>query len=76
MWDGRDLIEIAGVKVDAVDTVGAGDMFAGAFLYGLSQGWGHRRAGDLAATASARLVTTLGPRISREETQSVLRGFR
>jgi sugar/nucleoside kinase (ribokinase family) len=75
VWDGRDLIEIAGVKVDAVDTVGAGDMFAGAFLYGLSQGWGHRRAGDLAAAASAKLVTSLGPRISREETQAVLRGF-
>lgn len=75
LWDGRDLIEIAGVKVDAVDTVGAGDMFAGAFLYGLSQGWGHRRAGGLAAATSAKLVTSLGPRISRDETQAVLKGF-
>lgn len=75
LWDGRDLIEIPGVKVSAVDTVGAGDMFAGAFLYGLTQGWGHRRAGELAAAASARLVTSLGPRISRDDTQTVLRGF-
>lgn len=74
-WDGRDLIEIPGVKVNAVDTVGAGDMFAGAFLYGLTQGWGHRRAGELAAAASAKLVTSLGPRISREDTQAVLRSF-
>jgi sugar/nucleoside kinase (ribokinase family) len=75
LWDGRDLIEIAGVKVDAVDTVGAGDMFAGAYLYGLTQGWGHRRAGELAAAASAKLVTSLGPRISRDQTQVVLKGF-
>ena len=75
VWDGQALIEIAGNKVEVVDTVGAGDMFAGAFLYGLTQGWDHRRAGDLASAASARLVTTLGPRIPRDETQAVLKGF-
>jgi sugar/nucleoside kinase (ribokinase family) len=70
-----ELIEIAGNKVEAVDTVGAGDMFAGAYLYGLTQGFGPRRAGDLASAASAKLVTSLGPRISREETQAVLARF-
>ncbi len=75
VYDGKEMIEIAPVKVEAVDTVGAGDMFAGAFLYGLTQGWGHRRAGELAATASAKLVTSLGPRISAEETQAILRRF-
>jgi len=69
------LIEVAPVKVHAVDTVGAGDMFAGAFLYGMTQGWGHRRAGDLACAAAARLVTTLGPRIPSAETQEILRRF-
>lgn len=76
LWDGQGLIEVPGLKVEAVDTVGAGDMFAGAFLYGLTQGWDYRRAGDLAAAASAKLVTSLGPRIPREETQAVLQGFR
>lgn len=75
VYGGRELIEIEPVKVEAVDTVGAGDMFAGAFLYGLTQGWDHRRSGDLAATASAKLVTSLGPRISTEETQTILRRF-
>lgn len=75
VYDGKDLIEIAPVKVEAVDTVGAGDMFAGAFLYGLTQGWDHNRSGDLAAAASAKLVTSLGPRISSEETQAILRQF-
>jgi len=73
IWDGKALIDVDPVKVDAVDTVGAGDMFAGAFLYGLTQGWEHRRAGDLAAAASAKLVTSLGPRIAAEETQRILR---
>jgi sugar/nucleoside kinase (ribokinase family) len=75
VYDGKDLIEIDPVKVDAVDTVGAGDMFAGAFLYGLTQGWDHRRSGDLAAAASAKLVTSLGPRVDARESQAILRRF-
>ena len=72
VWDGTRLSDIDPVKVDPVDTVGAGDMFAGAFLYGLTQGWSHQRAGDLASAASAKLVTSLGPRIAPEETRAIL----
>jgi len=71
VWDGEQAIDIDPVPVKPVDTVGAGDMFAGAFLYGLTQGWSHQRAGDLASAASARLVTSLGPRLPREETQDI-----
>jgi len=76
VYDGNAVLEIAPVRVDAIDTVGAGDMFAGAFLYGRTQGWSHTGSGDLAAAASAKLVTNPGPRISTEETQAVLRRFR
>ncbi len=75
VWNGNALIDIAPVKVDAVDTVGAGDMFAGAFLYGLSQDWDERQAGNLAAAASAKLVTHLGPRITAAATRSILAAF-
>ena len=75
VWDGSALSEIAPVRVTAVDTVGAGDMFAGAFLYGLSQGWSHQRAGDLASAASAKLVTSLGPRIPAAATRDILASF-
>jgi sugar/nucleoside kinase (ribokinase family) len=73
VWDGAQVIDIDPVPVEPVDTVGAGDMFAGAFLYGLTQGWTHQRAGDLASAASAKLVTSLGPRIAKDETLAVLR---
>ncbi|MGB5832335.1 MAG: adenosine kinase [Thiohalocapsa sp.] len=76
VWDGEQVIDVDPVQVKPVDSVGAGDMFAGAFLYGLTQGWGHQRSGDLASAASAKLVTSLGPRISRQETQAVLAQFR
>lgn len=75
VFDGQELIEIDPVKVKPVDTVGAGDMFAGAFLYGLTQGWSHKRAGDLASATSAKLVTSLGPRLPKEETQAILKSL-
>jgi sugar/nucleoside kinase (ribokinase family) len=75
VWDGQQAMDIAPVPVTPVDTVGAGDMFAGAFLYGLTQGWSHQRAGDLASAASAKLVTSLGPRISTAESRAILDRF-
>jgi len=75
IWDGQQLIDIDPVKVEPIDTVGAGDMFAGAFLYGLTQGWSHQRAGDLASAASAYLVTSLGPRISQDQSRAILDQF-
>jgi len=75
IFDGQELIDIDPVPVKPVDTVGAGDMFAGAFFYGLTQGWSHKRAGDLASAASAKLVTSLGPRLSKEDTQAILKSF-
>ncbi|MEM1367878.1 MAG: adenosine kinase [Cyanobacteria bacterium P01_H01_bin.15] len=63
LWDGSKLIEIEPVRVQAVDTVGAGDMYAGALLYGVTKGWDWEKAGKLAAQSSAELVTSLGARL-------------
>jgi sugar/nucleoside kinase (ribokinase family) len=76
LYDGESLIEIAPHRVDAVDTLGAGDMFAGAFLYGLSQGMDFRKAGDLASLASAKIVTRFGPRLETERTRELLHIFK
>ncbi|MDH3221824.1 MAG: adenosine kinase [Gammaproteobacteria bacterium] len=75
LFDGVDLVEIDPVRVRAVDTLGAGDMFAGAFLYGLSQGMSFQRSGDLASMASARIVTQFGPRLENGQTRALLETF-
>ena len=36
---GEGFIESPGFKVAAVDTTGAGDVFHGAFIFGVLQGW-------------------------------------
>lgn len=72
IYDGEKLLEIAPNPVKAVDTVGAGDMFAGAFLYGITHGMNYADAGKLASAASARLVTSYGPRLEPQEAQEIL----
>jgi sugar/nucleoside kinase (ribokinase family) len=75
LFDGNVEIEIKPTSVTAIDTLGAGDMFAGAMLYGLSQGMSFQRSGDLAASAAAKIVTQYGPRLRDEQTRAVLSAF-
>jgi len=71
VYDGADLLEVAADPVEPVDTVGAGDMFAGAYLYGRTHGWSHRDAARLASAEAARLITAYGARLPAEETRAV-----
>ena len=73
--DGVALIEVKPNLVQAIDTLGAGDMFAGAFLYGLSQGMSFHQSGDLASLASAKIVTQYGPRLQAAQTSALLESF-
>ncbi len=75
VFDGDNLLEIAPHPVEAVDTLGAGDMFAGAFMYALSQGMSYQQAGDLASIASSKIVTQFGPRLQAADTQELLRQY-
>lgn len=49
-------------RVPVVDTTGAGDVFHGAFIYGLLQGWEARRCARWSSAVSAIKVTRLGGR--------------
>jgi sugar/nucleoside kinase (ribokinase family) len=72
VFDGEQLIQIEPFPVKAIDTVGAGDMYAGAFLYGITNGMNYAEAGRLASLASSRIVTTLGARMKTPEVQNLL----
>jgi sugar/nucleoside kinase (ribokinase family) len=58
--DEGELYRIAADRVHAIDTTGAGDAYAGGFLYGLSQGWPAHRAGRLASSVAALAVSQVG----------------
>jgi len=73
--DGEELYNYAAVPTQAVDSNGAGDMFAGAFLYGLTHGLGYQKSGELAAATASQLVSQLGPRLKLEQTKDILSTF-
>jgi sugar/nucleoside kinase (ribokinase family) len=54
-----------------VDTNGAGDMFAGAFLYGVTHGMTEAEAAALANRAAAAVVAQHGNRLTREQMQAL-----
>ena len=64
MHEGQ-VLPIEGVDVKAIDTTGAGDMYAAGLLYGITAGLTWRSAGRLASHAAARIVSQLGARLER-----------
>lgn len=72
IYDGDTFINIEPYKVKALDTNGAGDMFAGAFLFGVTHGHSYAEAGKLASLASSRVVTQFGPRLEPRQVKKVL----
>jgi sugar/nucleoside kinase (ribokinase family) len=72
IFDGDTFIQIEPYAVRAVDTNGAGDMFSGAFLYGITHHHSYAEAGKLASLASSRVVAQWGPRLEPQQAQTVL----
>ncbi len=76
IYDGQQSLQIAPHPITAIDSNGAGDMFAGAFLYAICHDYSWQQAGDLASLASATVVSQFGPRLApaqhREIQQQVL----
>ncbi len=72
LFDGKKLIEISPHEVKALDSNGAGDMFAGAFLYGITHGHSFYEAGNIASLAAARVVSQFGPRLAASEHKDIL----
>jgi len=61
--DQGKIVEINGFHARAVDTNGAGDLFAGAVLYGINNGYDLATSAKLACFASSKLVEHFGPRM-------------
>lgn len=61
-WDGARFFLCPGFRVNAVDTTGAGDIFHGAFLYGLVQNWKVQEILEFSCAAAALNCEAMGAR--------------
>ncbi len=64
--NGGDALHAPGFEVEAVDTNGAGDSFAGAYLFAVTHGYNTVQAARLATYISSRVVAKYGPRFERK----------
>jgi len=74
-FDGASLDQSEGVEAEAIDTNGAGDMFAGAFLYAITSGKSYGWAASLANDCAAKAVARFGPRLDPDDFTSIKQRF-
>ena len=60
---GVSTCQVPGIEIEAVDTTGAGDMFAAGVLFGITHGFSLEDAGKLGSYAAALVVRRYGPRL-------------
>lgn len=61
-WDGKRFLQCPSFRVNAVNTTGAGDIFHGAFLYGLVGGWPVEEILEFSCAAASLNCTASGAR--------------
>lgn len=59
------------VPARAIDTTGAGDMYAAGFLYGLTRGLSLEACGQLGALVSGRVVEVMGPKMVKRTWEEI-----
>jgi 5-dehydro-2-deoxygluconokinase len=55
-----DVINVPGFSVEVLNTVGAGDAFAGGFIYGYLKGWDWYKCARMGNACGALVVTRHG----------------
>lgn len=73
--EGDQRTEVAATKVHAVDTNGAGDMYAGAFLYAVTHGHTHAQAAWLANQCAGEVVSQVGNRLRQADMDQLKADF-
>lgn len=66
---------IPGIKVKAIDTNGAGDMFAGAVMNSISEGKSLEESAVFGCFAASKTVQSSGPRLTKNEYREIKETF-
>jgi sugar/nucleoside kinase (ribokinase family) len=70
-----ETFNVSGRTVEAIDANGAGDSFAGAYLYAINSGWSAKQAAELAILVSSEVVSQFGPRLNLAQYPALLQTF-
>jgi len=70
-WNRGELVAQAAFPVEVVDTTGAGDVYHGAYIYGLLRGWDMKKCMRFASATSALKCRAIGARAGIPTLQQV-----
>lgn len=62
---------VPGFRVNAIDSVGAGDAFAGGVLFGLARGWSRVQAARWGNYLAGQVVSINGPRLHGSQAEKI-----
>lgn len=65
--------QIGAVSTCCIDSTGAGDLYAGGFLYALGEGFDLRRCAEIATIAAGRVCEVIGTKLSEETLEEIRR---
>ena len=71
----KQTYEIPAYEAKAVDTNGAGDMFAGGVIHGLSEGWENAESVKFGNFLASKGVAEIGPRLKKNKYLEYLKEF-
>ncbi len=75
IYNANQIIEVPGKKVTPIDANGAGDMFAGAYIYGLTQQWNEKKAAEFACHCASEVIQVYGPRLEKQSMLSIAQQY-
>lgn len=64
---GDEVIKVDALKVNAVDTTGAGDLYSAGFLYGFSNGFSLDKCGMFGSILAGKVIEVIGARMPDEK---------
>ena len=71
-YKGGKVVHVQAGPAKAIDTTGAGDLWASGFLYGYMNGWDMERSGNLGSVVSNEVVQVMGAQIPEDGWMRIL----
>lgn len=67
------IYEVGVIKANAIDTTGAGDLYAAGFLYGLANGLSAEKCGHIGALLAGKVIEVMGAKIPKNIWPQILK---
>ena len=68
---GNEVVNVGVIKVNCVDTTGAGDLYAAGFLYGLAKNLPLKKCGEIGAILSGKVIEFIGPKMDEKTWKNI-----